>query len=186
VRASYQRVVDARTRLGDALKVAASMVLAVALLGCATGPFYSRPERPLSTVAKIVVYRTSQVGGQGGTWVPTRLEVYGLPTLKLPADSFVMLEVPPGEVTLSATDLVNFRYDNAKRMTLGDKVIGGEIAYFRILSVYGGCEAIFEKVEGVIASAVHNPRPDWPQTTCFQRVPEAIALKDLKHLKRAD
>lgn len=164
----------------------ASSVLAIALLGCATGPFYSRPERPISTVAKIVVYRTSQVGGTAETWVPTRLEVYGLPTIKLPAGSFVVLEAPAGEITLSATDLVNFHYDNAKRMTLGDRVIGGEIAYFRILSVYGGCESIYEKAEGVIASTTHYPRTDWPQTTCFQRVSEAIALKDLKDLKRAD
>jgi hypothetical protein len=162
----------------------ASTVLAVALLGCATGPFYSQPERPMSTVAKIVVYRTSQVGGKAGTWVSTRLEVYGLATIKLPADSFVVLEAPAGKVTLSATDLVNFQYDDAKRMTLDNEVIGGEIAYFRLLSVYGGCEAIYEKADGVIASATHYPRPDWPQTTCFQRVPEAIALKDLKGLKR--
>lgn len=114
------------------------------------------------------------------------MEVYGLPTIKLPADSFVVREVPPGEVTLSATDLVNFHYDNAKRMTLGEKVSGGEIAYFRLLSVHGGCEAIYEKAEGVIASATHYPRLDWPQTTCFQRVSEAIALKELKDLKRAD
>jgi hypothetical protein len=168
------------------LKVLASTVLVVALLGCATGSFYSQPERPISTIAKIVVYRTSQVGGKAGTWVPTRLEIYGLRTIKLPADSFVVLEVPAGDVTMSATDLVNFHYDNAKRMTLGDKVVGGDIAYFRLLSVYGRCEAIYEKAEGVIASATHYPRSDWPQTTCFQRVPEAIAVKDLKDLRRAD
>lgn len=69
-------------------------------------------------------------------------------------------------------------------MTLNENVHGGEIAYFRILSVFGGCEAIYEKVEStVIAHSTHYPRPDWAQTTCFQRVPEAVALKELKKLK---
>ena len=171
------------------MKVIATTVLVVTLVGCvATGAFYSQPEAPSPTAAKLVIYRTSQIGGTAGTWVPTKLEIYGLPTQKLPADSFVVLEVPAGDITMSATDLVNFHYDNKNRMTLTERVNGGEIVYFRILSVYGvGCEAIFKKVEGrVISHATRYPRPDWAQTTCFQRVPEAVALKELKNLRRGD
>jgi hypothetical protein len=175
-------------RLGGTLKALATTVLAVALVGCAaTGASYSPADAPAPTVAKLVVYRTSQIGGTAGTWVFTRLEVYGMPTRKLPADSFVELEVPVGDISLSATDLVNIYYDDKNRMTLSESVSGGEIAYFRILSVYGGCEAIYEKVESsVIAHATHYPRPDWPQTTCFQRVPEAVALKELENLRRGN
>jgi hypothetical protein len=171
------------------LKVISSTVIGVALFGCvATGPLYSTPEPPVSTAAKVVVYRISQFGGKGGSWVPTKLEVNVMPTRMLPADSFVVLEVPAGDVTLSATDLVNLHYDDKNRMTLSERVSEGEIAYFRILSVYGeGCAAIYEKVEGgVIAYATHYLIPGIEQTTCFQRVPEAIALKHLKHLRRAD
>ena len=166
------------------MKLLATTVLVISLVGCAaTGALFSPPEAPASTVAKLVVYRTSQIGGTAGTWVPTRLEVHGMPVRKIPADSFVVLEVPVGDITLSATDLVNFHYDDKNRMTLSEKVSGGEIAYFRILSVFGGCEAIFEKVESsMIAHATHYPRPDLAQTTCFQRVPEAVALKELKNL----
>ena len=160
-------------------------MLVIALVGCATtGALYSPPEAPAPTVAKLVVYRTSQIGGAAGIWTPTRLEIHGMPARKLPADSFVVLEVPAGDITLSVTDLVNFHYDDKNRMTLGEKVSGGEIAYFRILSVFGECGAIYEKVEGsVIAQATHYPRSDWAQTTCFQRVPEAVALKALKTLR---
>jgi hypothetical protein len=107
-----------------------------------------------------------------------------MPARKLPANSFAVLDVSAGDISLSVTDLVNFHYDDKNRMTLSEKVSGGEIAFFRILSVFGGCEAIHEKVEGsVIAHATHHPRPDWAQTTCFQRVPEAVALKALKTLR---
>jgi hypothetical protein len=169
------------------LKILATMMLVVVLVGCATtGSVYSPPAAPAPTAAKLVVYRTSQIGGRAGTWVSTRLEVFGMPTRKLPADSFVVLAVPVGDITLSATDLVNFRYDAQNRMTLSESVSGGEIAYFRILSVYGGCEAIYEKVDSVIAHTTHYPRQDWAQTTCFQRVPEAIALKEIKNLRRGN
>lgn len=172
------------------LKVLAATVLVVTLAGCAaTGALYSQPEVPAPTAAKLVIYRTSQIGGTAGTWVPTKLEVNGLPTKKLPADSFVVLEVPTGDITLSATDLVDFHYDDKNRMTLNERVSGGEIAYFRILSVFGaGCEAIFHKADGgVISHSTHYPRrPDWAQTTCFQRVPEAVALKDLKNLRQGN
>ena len=171
------------------MNVLATMVLVVVLVGCAaTGALYMPPSAPPLTVAKLVVYRTSQIGGAAGTWVPTRLEVHGMPTSKLPADSYVVLDVPVGDITLSATDLVNFHYDDKNRMTLNERVSGGEIAYFRILSVYGGgCEAIYEKVEsGMIAHATHYPRPDWAQTTCFQRVPEEVALKEIKNLSSGD
>jgi hypothetical protein len=171
------------------LKVITTTVLVAMLAGCvATGAPYSPPDKPAPTFAKLVVYRTSQIGGNAGTWVPTKLEVCGLPVKKLPADSFVVLELPTGDITMSATDLVNFHYEDKNRMTLTERVGGGEIAYFRILSVYGeGCDAIFQKAdESVISHVTHYPRPDWPQTTCFQRVPETVALKELQNLRRGD
>lgn len=169
-------------------KIFATTVLLIALAGCvATGHLYESPEAPGPTVAKLVVYRTSQVGGEAGTWVSTRLEITSMPTIKLPANSFVVVEVPVGFITLSATDLVNFHYDDKNKMTLTETVGGGEIRYFRILSVFGDCEAIYEKVESsVIAHATHYPRPDWEQTTCFQQVPEATALNELRKLRAAD
>jgi hypothetical protein len=167
-----------------------NLVLVVtALAGCAaTGPQYSPPDTRTSTDATVVVYRTSQIGGTAGTWVPSKLEVNTLPPRKLPADSFVILTVPPGEVSLSATNLVNFRYAEEGRMTLHEKVTVGDVAYFRLLSIFGqGCDGIYEKPPGgASASATQQPRPDWTQTTCFQRVPESLALKELIGLHRAD
>lgn len=134
---------------------------------------------------QIIVYRTSQIGGTAGSWVPTKLEVHKIGTYKLPADSFVAFSVPAGEITLSATEMINFHYADENHMTLRQRVNEGEIVYFRILSVFGGCEAIHEKVaSGVVASTTHYPRPGWAQTTCFHRVPEAVALKELQDLRR--
>lgn len=149
---------------------------------------WSSQDRTASIDAQVVVYRTSQIGGKAGTWVPTRLEVNEKAARKLPADSFVALNVPAGDITLSATDMINFHYADEDRMTLHERVSSGETAYFRIVSVYGHeCEAIHEKVDArVIAFATHYPRRDWPQTSCFQRVSEAVALKELDSLRRGD
>ncbi len=166
-----------------------SAVLASFLTGCAaTGPLYGPPEAPPSGHAQVVVYRISQVGGTAGTWVPTRLEVNESAIRKLPADAFVAFTVPAGDITLSATDMVNFRYADKHRMTLRVSLHSGETAYFRIVSVLGeGCAAVVEKAgSGVLAYATHHPRPDWAQTSCFERVPEALALRELKRLRRAD
>ena len=162
------------------------MASVVALAGCAaTGALFSPPEAPAPGAAQFVVYRTSRFGGTAGTWVPTRLEIEGIRTKMLPADSFVVLEVPAGDVRLSATDLVDLRFDDKNKMMLDERVSGGEIAYFRILSIFGAaCEQKAD--DGVISHATQHPRRDWAQTTCFQRVPEAVALKELKGLRQAD
>jgi hypothetical protein len=39
---------------------------------------------------------------------------------------------------------------------------------------------------GTAASATYYPHPDLAQTSCFQRVPEVIALKNLRNLRKAD
>jgi hypothetical protein len=170
------------------LRILASIWLGSALAGCtATGSMWSRPDPPTSTEAQLIVYRISQIGGKAGTWVPTRLEVNDGAARKLQADTFVALTVPAGNVTLSATDMVNLHYADKDRMTLRERVGSGETAYFRLISVFGrGCEGIYEKVDSPTAFATHYPRRDSPQTSCFQRVPEAIALKELKSLRRAD
>jgi hypothetical protein len=157
------------------------------LAGCvSSGPEWRAPEPPAPGNAKVVVYRYSQVGGRAGSGVPTRLEANERVAGKLPDASFIAFEVPAGEVRLSATDMIDLRYAGEDRMTLREKLAAGEIAYFRTVSVYGaGCELLAEPVAGVaIASRTHHPRPDLARTSCFQRVPEPIALKELARLRQ--
>ena len=166
-----------------------ALLSVASLLGCsATGPRFAPPSPVGSGHALIVVYRTSQGGGTAGTWVPTRLELNGTSAGKLAADSFLVLQVPAGEVAVSATDMINLRYADKNRMTLRETVQSGETAYFRLLSVFGdNCTAIRdEAIGGVSASSTQHPRPDWAQTTCFSRVAEPVALKGLNGLRRAD
>jgi hypothetical protein len=119
-----------------------------------------------------------------GAWVPARLEINGSVLAKVPDRSFVTVGIPPGEVTLSATDMVNLRYADTDRMTLKDELAPGETAYFRITSVFGAsCALVHEDGAGPAAYATHRFRHDSAQTSCFQRVPETVALKELKGLK---
>lgn len=163
------------------------MLFCYALLGCAaTGPYYS-PEPINIANSNCVVYRINQAGATMGTWVSTRLEINGSIVGKLPDQSFVAFSLPTRELTLSATDMVNFRYADGDRMTLRHQVVQAEIAYFRLTSVFGSsCAAIQDFSDGEVAYTTHRFRPDSPQTSCFQRVPEALALKELKTLRRAD
>jgi len=166
-----------------------SILLGSILGGCAaTGPMWSRPPPPAAPDAQIIVYRYSQIGGKSGSWVPTRLELNETPTRKLPDDSFVVFNVPAGDIRLAATDMVNLHYDNENRMTLHERVNSGETAYFRIVGVFGrGCGLVHESVSsGVIASRTYYPRRDLAKTSCFQRVPEAVALRELASLRRQD
>jgi hypothetical protein len=165
------------------------MLSVVSLLGCsATGSRFAPPAQVDSGHALIVVYRVSQVGGTASTWVPTRLEVNGTTAGKLPADSFLVLLVPVGDITLSATDMIDFRYSDTGRVTLRETVLSRETVYFRLLSVFGeDCKLIRdEAIAGATASSTRYPRPDWAQTTCFSRVPELVALKGLNGLRRAN
>ncbi|HYR05856.1 MAG TPA: hypothetical protein VEP71_04160, partial [Gallionella sp.] len=52
--------------------------------------------------------------------------------MKLPADSFVVFNVTAGEITLSATNMINFQYAGKYCMTLSEGLNAGEIVYFRI------------------------------------------------------
>lgn len=170
------------------MKIIPLALVLMTLIGCgAAGPPYNPVAARASAMATILVYRVSQIGGSAGTWVPSRLEVNDLPARRLAADSFVTLTVPAGEISLSVTDMVNLHYADKDRMTLRENLSGGETAFFRLISVFGrGCEAIHEKANGPIASATHRPGSDWDQTTCFQRVPESLALKSLHGLRSAD
>lgn len=174
--------------LGAALlRLLISILLGLTLAGCvATGPMWSPPDPPATTDAQIIAYRYSQIGGKAGSWVPIRLEVNERATGKLPDDSFVVLNVHAGSITLSATDMINFHYADEDRMILRDRIGPGETAYFRVVSVYGrGCEGVYEKADSnVIAFSIHYPRRDSAKTSCFQRAPEAVALKELEGLKR--
>lgn len=171
------------------MKVLTSVLLSVILTGCAaTGPMWSGPASSESGDARIIVYRYSQILAKAGDWVPTRLEVNETTIARIPDGSFVEFHVPAGEIRLSATDMINLHYDNENRMTLHEKIRSEETAYFRIVSVHGqGCGSIFVPVAGgVIAMRTRYPRSDWPVTSCFQRVPEADACKELASLRRAD
>jgi hypothetical protein len=170
--------------------VIASLLLGLLLLGCAaTGPPY-RPSEPTDALqARLVVYRISQVGGALGTWVPTKLEIDGKVVGRIPDQSFMAFDVPLGEVALSATDMVGLRYADEHRMTLRGRFVQGEIAYFRLTSVYGAScppAAQGDAGTGEVAHVTHRFRPDSAQTSCFQRVPAGVALKELKPLRRAD
>jgi len=115
---------------------------------------------------------------------------------KLPYESYIMITVPPGEITLSATDMMSLHYSDSQRMTLRERVNAGEILYFRLTYMLFGrvCSDIYDFYDlnenvrlGTAASATYYIWPDWhPQTSCFQRVPEVIALKNLRNLRRAD
>jgi hypothetical protein len=82
----------------------------------------------------------------------------------------------------------NLQYSDENRLTLQDRVGKGEVAYFRIESVFGdSCALVSEKVAGSeTAYGTFYPRRDWPQTVCFQRVPASVALKALVDLRKAD
>jgi hypothetical protein len=170
-------------------KVVASALLCHLLLGCAaTGPYYRSPDPTYADNATCVVYRISQFAGTMGSWVPTRLEINGNVVGKLPDQSFMAIEVPPGEVTLSTTDMINLHYADAGRITLRDKIAQAEIAYFRLTSVFGSsCTSVQEGVEGAeVVSVTYHIRLGGFQTSCLQRVPEGLALKELKALRKAD
>jgi hypothetical protein len=159
------------------------------LLGCsATGPIWRPQKVSGSGDALVVVYRYSGPGGGGGSWVSTRLEVNGRDSRRLPDDSFVVLNLPAGDIMLSATPMLNLHYSSEHRITLKEKVAAEETAYFSLVSVFGNnCNVSYESVEsGAIASDTYHPWPGGVQSTCFQRVPESIALKELKSLRQAD
>jgi hypothetical protein len=166
------------------------LTLFITLLGgcVATDQRFIPPESTISGDPQIVVYRISQIGGKAGTWVKTRLEVNGIVVGKLPDGSFITFSQPAGDITLSATAMWNFHYADEDRVTLRDRAGKGEVAYFRIESVFGtDCALVSEKVDGTeTAYGTHYPRPDLAQTLCFQRVPEAVAFRALADLKRAD
>lgn len=169
------------------LKRLISILLGSTLASCAaTDPMWSPPDTPATTDAQVIVYRYSQIGGKTGSWVPTRLEVNERAIGKLSDDSFVAFNVQAGDITLSVTDMINFHYADEDRMTLRERVGSEGTAYFRIVSVFGrGCEGVYEKADShVIAFSTHYPRRDSPKTSCFQRVPEAVALKELESLRR--
>jgi hypothetical protein len=131
------------------------------------------------------VYRVSGVGGGMGAWVPTRVELDGEVVGYLPDRSFIAFNVAAGQVTLSATDKVNFRYADTNRVSLRANVSETETAYFRIISVYGLACSTLEDKDGVgdVAQITHHFRPDSAQTTCFRRVSETLALKELRDIR---
>lgn len=186
---SRARPVNSVRPLGSTLKLLASISLASVLAGCAaTGPIWSPPDQSLLTAAQVIVYRYSQIGGNSGSWVPTRVEVNERALGKLPDNSFVAFTLPAGDIRVSATDMINLHYEDENRMTLHARVSLGETVYFRIVGVYGaGCDLIFERVDGgVIASRTYTPRRDLLKSSCFQQVPADVALKELKSLRRTD
>lgn len=170
-------------------RILIALLSVFSLLGCsATGPRFAPPAPVDSGHALIVVYRISQVGGTAGTWVPTRLELNGAAAGKLPVDSFLVLRVPAGAVTLSATAMIDLRYADKDRMTLRGTVLSGETAYFRLVSVFGNdCTLTGEDaIADARASSTQYPHPDWAQTTCFSRVPEPVGLSGLNGLRQAN
>ncbi len=84
--------------------------------------------------------------------------------------------------------MANLHYSDNERLTLHHRVSKGEVAYFRIESVFGSdCALVSEKVDGSeTVYGTYYPRRDSPQTVCFQQVPEPVALRALANLKRAD
>lgn len=174
---------------GRRLKTLALMIVIALMMGCAaTGPQFDLRELASASDAQIVVFRISQVGGKAGSWVPMRVEVNGVAIGKLPDGSFLALGRPEGSFTLSVTAMVNFRYSDAERVTLHHEARKGEVAYFRIESVFGrDCSLVSEHVDGPeTAHATYYPRRDSPQTVCVQRVPEPVALRALANLRRAN
>jgi hypothetical protein len=176
------------------MKFLLTLLLAVALYGCAaTGPQFSIPEPLPSNAATLVIYRWG-VLNPAGTGVPAKLEINDMAPRKLPYEGYITITLPPGEITLSATDMLNLHYSDKYRMTLRESVNAGEIAYFRLTYMFGRiCTDMYDVDDlkenvrlGTAASATYYPHPDLAQTSCFQRVPEVIALKNLRNLRKAD
>jgi len=176
------------------MKSLLTLLLAVVLCGCAaTGPQFSIPEPLPSNAATLVIYRWG-VLNPAGTWGPTKLEINDLPPRKLPYETYIMITLPPGEITLSATEMISFHYPEKYRMTIRERVNAGEIAYFRLTYMFGRvCSDIYDFYDlnenvhlGTAASLTYYPWSDSPQTSCFQRVPEVVALKNLRNLRMAD
>lgn len=175
------------------MKILLCFTLALTIYGCtATGTRFSIPEPPSSNAATLVIYRWG-VLSPAGSWVPTRLEINSMEPRKLPYESYDIITLSPGEITLSATDMINLHYADEYRMTLRERVNNGEIAYYRLTYMFGRvCSDIYDYLDlndnvrlGTAASLTRYPRPDWPQTSCFQRVPEVIAIKNLRGLRQA-
>jgi hypothetical protein len=153
----------------------------------ASGQLYNPEIRDNSIEPRLVVYRTSVVGGKSGIWVPMRIEVNDREVDRLPNDAFTIMNAPAGEVILSATPMINFQYSSENRVTLKTKIEKGETAYFWLVTVYGPrCTAIIKYgFNEEPASNTHNPRSDSKQSTCLGRVSEEFALKTLTSLRRA-
>jgi len=165
------------------------ILLSLILFGCsATGPVWVPQKLADPSGALVVVYRYSQVGGGGGSWVSAKLQVNTNIIRKIPDNSFVAISVPVGDISLSATPKLNLHYSSEHELKLIDKVSKGETAYFRLVSVFGSsCSVINSNIaNGEIASITYHPWSGGNQTTCFQRVPEAIALEELHKLRRAE
>ena len=152
----------------------------------ASGPLYNSEIHDNSIEPRLVVYRTSVIGGKSGTWVPMRIEVNDREVERLPDDAFTVMNVPEGDVILSATPMINFHYSSEDRVTLKAKIDKGETAYFWLVTVYGpSCTAIIKyEFNEEPASNTHYPRFDLRQTTCLGRVSKEFALKTLKSLRK--
>ena len=165
-----------------------TLILACQLLtACsASGPLYNSQIHDDSFEPRLVVYRTSEIGGKSGTWVPMRIEVNDREVERLPDDAFTIMNVPEGDLILSATPMINFHYSSEDRVTVKAKIDRGETAYFWLVTVYGPrCTAIIRYgFNEEPASNTHNPRSDSRQTTCLGRVSKEFALKTLTNLRK--
>jgi hypothetical protein len=174
----------------DETNMRALPAIAIALLavGCASTETLVEPRgNPVAITSRIVVVRTSHVGGGAGSWVPMRVELDGKIIGSLPDHSYLSLPMPPGEFDLSVTPMIDLRYPPASRMTLRESVAAGEVAHFLIVTVFGAdCPTIYA-AEGVgrVTSTQQHPRPDWVQTACLTRVPSEMALSELPELRKA-
>lgn len=159
--------------------------IALLALGCAsTEPLREPQGNAAAFASRIVVLRTSQVGGGAGTWVPMRVELNGEDIGRLADRSYLALPLPPGDFDLAVTPMINLRYSPASRMTLREYVGAGEVAHFLIVTVFGQTCPMIYATEGVgrVTSTQQHPRSDWVQTARLARVPREVALSALPEL----
>jgi hypothetical protein len=164
------------------MRVLPATTITLLALGCAAEqPMFDTERTAAAFAARVVVLRTSQIGGGAGSWVPMQVELNDRVVGKVSDHSRLVVPITPGEFDLSVTPMINLHYSPGNRMSLREYVTAGEVAHFLIVTVFGQtCPTVYA-TEGVgsVASTQQSPRPGWTQTTCLARVPREVASSAL-------
>ena len=154
------------------MRILPATAISLLVLGCAAEqPMIETERTAAASAARVVVVRTSQIGGGAGSWVPMRVELNDEVVGKVSDHSRLVVPITPGEFALTVTPMINLQYSPENRMSLREHVAAGEVAHFLIVTLFGEtCPTVYA-TEGVgrVASTKQSPRLGWTQTTCLDR-----------------